>query len=465
MAELRGNLVFLGLIQVFRLAAGVAVNVMIMQVLGVEGYGVYGYVLTLVGLLSFGANMGMSRYLQREIARAPERAGRLVTTGFVAALLLSLITAGVIVTWATLRDGRPEVVGAAALGSVALGLQALVQPPVAWFNGTRRMKLALPGALFGRILLVVGTAAALWTDHGVMGVFAAQVVDALAGLAISAVIALRGVEGPGTSVAEVRELVRSCLPFGLNALFGSIYLSVDVLVLQEVCGDREVGIYRGAVMLISLFPIVADSFTTGIYPRMALHLGDPERAGAELRFVSRVLLALSVPAAVGGLLVAEPLMVFIGGEPFSVSALPFMVLAPMLPLRFLNNGTAMTLSALDRQPDRTRGVFVAALLNLAANLVVVPHYGAVGAAATTLGTEVMLTFWFRWHVRGLAVGVGLLDSLWRVALPALAMGAVVWLLDSWHVVLVVLCGALVYGALALLTRGIQRADLRRLAKV
>jgi len=451
---------------VVRLGAGLGVNVLLMRGLGVEGYGVYGYVLTLVALCSFGASLGMERLLKREIARDPDRLARSCATGLAATSVLAVLTGLVIVGAAWGLDGRSEVVWAAALGAVALGLQASSQVIESAFHGLRTMRPAVGAQVAGKLVLLTATAALLWSGAGVAAVFGAQVLDALVAFGGMAWAARKlDLRGFGTSVAEVRVLAREALPFGLNLLFGSVYLSVDVLLLAQLRGDTEVGIYRGAVMLITLFPVIANTLTTGLYPRMAQHLGDAAAAGAELRFASRVLLAISVPAAVGGMLVAEPLMVFVGGAAFAVSAAPFLVLAPLLPLRFLNNATAMTLSSLNRQGARTRGVAVAAVVNLVANLLVIPTWGAVGAAATTLGTEVLLTVWFRWHVRGLVQDVKILDSAARVALPALVMGLVVWVFPPVHVVLTVAVGASVFAGLGLLTRAWHPRDLRELRRV
>ena len=467
MAE-RNNLASLGLIQGLRLAAGLAVNVLIMRSLGVDGYGVYGYVVTLVGLLSFGANMGMGRLLQREIARDHASAGPRVATGLATGVLLSIVTSVVIVGWAVVSDGRPVVVMASALGALAVGGQALVTVTVSVFHATRRVRLGVPGMVAGRLILVLGTVVlVVGYQFGVVGVFVAQVLDAFVTLSIVGAICWRELDTSTlkTSWADVRALVVEAFPFGMNALFGSIYLSVDVLLLAHMRGDTEVGIYRGAVLLIALFPVLADTFTTGVYPRMATWVGKPDEAGRELRFVGRVLLAISVPAMVGGVLVAEPLMVFVGGSDFARSALPFLIMAPMLPLRFINNGVGMTLSALDRQGDRTRGVMLAAALNLGANILVIPQWGAAGAAATTLLTEVCLAIWFHWRVRPLVVDVGLVGSLGRALLPALVMGGVILLLPPIHVTLVIAIGILVYAIGAFATRAVRRDDLARLRRV
>ena len=296
-APRRGNLIFLALAQVFRLGSGLAINILLMRALGLEGFGVYGYVMTLVGLLSFGASLGMERLINRELSRAPERADELVSAGLVATCGLSLLTGLAIVSAAALLDGRPEVVLAAGLGSLALALQSLATIPEAAIHASRRMRLSVRGHLVGRVALVAVTVAALLAGGGLASVFIAQVCDALLTAAIIGQMYRRhlsqGLAWPARGA--VRQLAREAVPFGLNLLFGSIYLSVDVIILAWMHDDAEVGTYRGAVMLITLFPVIANTLTTGVYPKLSRHLGDPEAAGAELRFVSRVLLAVSLP--------------------------------------------------------------------------------------------------------------------------------------------------------------------------
>jgi O-antigen/teichoic acid export membrane protein len=463
----RGNLVVLGLSQLFRLGSGLAINVLLMRTLGVEGFGVYGYVMTLVGLASFGATLGMERLINRELSRAPERAAALVSTGLAATGALSLLTGILITLTAAGLDGRPEVVLCAALGATALGLQSLAAIPEAAIHASRRMALSVRGQLVGRVALVTVSVVLLLSGAGLVSVFVAQVTDGLLTLSIILAMFRRHLTPRWVPPrpADIRALVTEALPFGMNLLFGSIYLSADVLILAWMHDDEEVGVYRGAVMLITLFPVIANTLTTGIFPKMARHLGQPEQAGAELRFVSRVLLAISVPAAVGGMMVAEPLMVFLGGSAFAVSATPFVIMAPLLPLRFLNNGFATTLSALNRQEDRTRGVFLAALLNLGANMAIIPAHGAAGAAATTLATEVVLLLWMGWRIRPVVSGLRLGGVLLRVGVPAAVMAAALLLLPEVHVVVTIAAGVVVYAGAGGLTGAWRPRDLVALRRV
>jgi O-antigen/teichoic acid export membrane protein len=125
----------------------------------------------------------------------------------------------------------------------------------------------------------------------------------------------------------------------------------------------------------------------------------------------------------------------------------------------------MTLSALDRQSDRTRGVFYAALFNIAANLLVIPRFGAVGTAATTLVTEVLLAVWLRWRVGPLVERLSAGSAALRVGVPAAVMGLVLATLPSLPVLVAIGVGAAVYGVTGSLTGAWSWADLPRLRSV
>ena len=462
-----GNLKSLGLIQVFRLASGFAINILLMRGLGVEGFGVYGFVLILVGLASFGTSLGMDRFIKREIARQPELTGRYVSTAIAATLLLSAITFVLIVGWVWVSDGRPYVALAAGVAAVAQGLRTLTLTPVAAFHGVRRMNLGVLGEGVGRTILVAATGLFIFLGLGVVAVFVAQVMDTAATFAIMWWTYRKHIstERFSTSWAQIVKLLRESIPFGLNNLFVSIYLSVDVLLIGVLRGDHEVGLYRGAVMLLSLFPIVADMISTGLYPKMARHLGDKEAAGRELHQASRVLLAVSVPAAVGGMMVAYPLLVFIGGEAYGASAVLFAVMVPLLPFRYLDNCYGMVLQTLNRPGDQTRGSLLATVVNVTACALLIPKYGALAAAGTTVLTEVVLLAFLSWRVAPLVARPSMLRTLIRVGVPVVFMALAIHLLPEWHVLITIALGGAVYAVVGFATGAWHPRDLAYLKRV
>jgi O-antigen/teichoic acid export membrane protein len=460
-----GNLVALGLGQLFRLGSAFGVNVLLMRHLGVEGFGVYGYVMTLIGLVGAFASVGMERLINRELARDGSKRAALVGSGLLATALLSLGCGALAVGWAAGVDGRPAVIGATALAAVAMGLHALAAIPEAAFHADHRMGPSARGQMAGRVALVAGTAAGVGLGFGLQAVFWAQVLDGLVTLLWIGRAAWGWMGAPAPDRATARRLVREGLPFGLQLFFGAVYLSVDVLLLELLAGDAAAGTFRGAVMLITLFPILANTLTTGYFPRLARRLGDPAGAGEELGFLCRVLLAVSLPAAVGGALVAGPLLQLVGGDGFAASAAPFAWMCALIPLRYLNLALSTGLSTLDRQGDRTRAALGSALLSVALNAALIPRFGVMGAAWTAIAVEVAQALWLRTRLRGVAEGLGLGPSAARSGLGALLMGAAVWALGGQHVLVQIAGGVVVFAVAGRALGAWSPADLRRLRRV
>lgn len=462
----RGNLVALAITQILVSGSGLVIQILLARYLGRESYGTYAFLLSVTALFAFVADMNLQVLLARETARDHGRAARFLGTGLLTATLTSLVAVGLTVAYAAVGDGRGSVVFVAIFAGVALGTTAVQTVVEGVLQGLRRMQPFMVANLVGRTLYVVGTATLLLAGMDLVGVFIAQALGPL----VTALILLRwftrNVEPASIgSLREVGRLVRDAIPFSLNRLFGAIYLVSDVLVVKAFWDDGEVGTYRVATLLLLQLPLLAVMLNRGIFPKLARAVGDVDAAGAEVQFAARILLVVSVPMAVGGLMLAGPLLVLLVGDGYDSAVLPFAILMPLLPVRFVNNLLGNALSALNQQVMRTRATGYAAAVNLAANFAVVPFLGAFGAALTTLGTDTLLLVYQAVRLAPHARGVRIVGILGRLVLPTLAMAAVLWLTPDWHVLLRVLAGAIVYGLGSWALRAWRVSDLRALRSI
>lgn len=459
-----GNVIALAVTRGLRFAAGFGVNLVLAAWLEPKGFGVFGFLTSAMALFLFGSNLGLPLLLGREVARHPEEADELAGRAVTAVGLLSVVTGLVMVGYVSVLDPRPYVLWSAAFASLALAFNSVGQVLGAVFLGRRTASHEVPGALVGRVVYVGATAGLLLGGAGIVGVFGAQALAGAATLVVHVVVYERQVGRLWPRLDGVVLLARRAVPFGLNALFGAVYLQADVQVLKAFHDDAEVGLYQAAALMILHLPVLAQVLNNGLYPRLSRHIGDPVAAGADLGLAMRILLVLSVPIALGGMAMPRDLMALLG-EDYRGAGLALAIMMPLLPLRFLNNGVGMALSALDRQEYRTRAVFLAAVFNLLANVLVIPRWGAAGAAATTLLTELVLVLGFAYGLRGQVVGLQVLRWLSMVLLPALVMLGVVLATAALPVLVRVALGGLVYLPLAHLTRAWSVDDLRELRRI
>ncbi|HMV69216.1 MAG TPA: oligosaccharide flippase family protein [Myxococcota bacterium] len=420
----RGGMVALAASRLAFALSGTIVNLAMARALVREEFGVFRWVSAVVALATFGSNLGLGAFVTQRAAREPARVPKLVPAALRATLLLSSATLLLVVAYVALRDPRPAVLVCGLLAGVGLGVQAMSQVVEGALHGLHHTRAEVPSVLVGRALLVVGSLALLAAGFGLVAQFAVRLIAAAVAWGML-VLALRRVSG-GLDWAHpeppVRDLVAAGRVFGATVLFGAIYAQADVLMIEALVSDAEVARYGAPSSVLLQLALVSNVVTRSFFPRLAAH---PDRARELLRLQTRVLLTAGVPVAAGGLAVASRLVPALFGDPYVDSVLPFQILVCVVPIRFLNNGYGLALTALDQQGRRARIDGLAATFNVLANLIAVPWAGAVGAAATTLLTDALLLVLLRWQLSEAAGGLRELDLVVRAALGAVIMAGLV----------------------------------------
>ena len=231
-----------------------------------------------------------------------------------------------------------------------------------------------------------------------------------------------------------------------------LVLSFDVVLLGLLGKRADVGYYTAAYRVCFLVLGIQVALYAA-YLAAAARADGPAALG---RVVSRSLAlasAVSLPILVGGFLVAEPLMTLLFGPAFAVGAplLRWLLVSISFALGHEAFSGALLASGATRRELAITGT--AAAVNVSANLLVIPAYGASGAAMVTAATEGMALLLFisagrqaRWGVR---VG-GIVPSL---AATAIMAGALLLVGSGPHVLIRIGMAAAVY-VVALLAIGV-----------
>jgi len=252
-------------------------------------------------------------------------------------------------------------------------------------------------------------------------------------------------------------------PLFVNQLLQGLFFWVDALLLPGLAGNAVAGVYAAAYKVAGGAGIVSSSFTLALFPRLARAT---DFAGA-YRLALRVLLQVAFPLAAGIALLAEPIVAVVGGRDYLPdSAIALAILICYLPLSYANGLTQYMLIAAGRQRLLT-GAFVAALIfNLAANLVLIPRFGYVGAAWVTVASEIVLLVPFRLAAMTAAPGVSLLREARAPLAATLLMAPVVWWLrDSLHPLAAAAAGVGVYTLALWSLGGIDHVQRRLIAQL
>ena len=230
-------------------------------------------------------------------------------------------------------------------------------------------------------------------------------------------------------------------------------------MLLPLAGAVAGGTYAAAYKVSEGAGIVSSTFTLALFPRLS-RSSDPSTNPAQAladayRLPLRLLLQVGFPLAAGIALLAEPVVALVAGREYLPdSAIALSILICYLPLSYANGLTQYVLIAAGRQRLLT-GAFVAALVfNVAANLILIPRFGYVGAAWVTVASEVVLLVPFARAAAKVAPGVSLLREARIPLLATLLMAPVVWWLrDFIHPLAAIAAGLLLIYPTALWSLG------------
>jgi O-antigen/teichoic acid export membrane protein len=255
----------------------------------------------------------------------------------------------------------------------------------------------------------------------------------------------------------VRRLLLAGLPLALGFTITTVYAQLDIVLLQLFKNFQMVGWYSAANKYIDAVAWVPQSAMGVVFPALSL-LGASDRRRLAFAYEKsfKMLALLGLPLAVGLGVMAGPIVHFTRGFEQSIPALQ--ILAPSVVLLFVNNAFIYTLTAINRQLDFTRLALFTLAVNLLLNLILIPPYGYLGAAAASTATEVALFTGGWWLLRrqrlSLAIGSGGARVLASVAI----MGIVVYSIRTWPLVVVIALGAAVYVAALIALRALNAEE-------
>jgi O-antigen/teichoic acid export membrane protein len=219
----------------------------------------------------------------------------------------------------------------------------------------------------------------------------------------------------------MRRLGRSGFPLLLNSLLLTVFFRFDAVILRAVAGDAVLGLYDAAYKVIAMTQIIPPYVVGALFPLLAQRAAHQRELLAPL--VARAIGVLQWVAWFGVVIItlmADELIWVLGGKAYLPGAAQALrVLIWYLPLSYTTGVLQYALIAIQRQKTITLAFAVGTIVNIGCNLVLIPYYGAIAAAAVTIATEValMVAVWPTLRAAGLYLP-------WRTLLVA-SGGAIV----------------------------------------
>lgn len=362
-----------------------ATSVLLVRHLGSAGFGEYAFVYAFVGLFTWLATFGMENIVVREASKEPSEAGEIWGSAFVTAALAS-VAAAALAFGIALASGYTtgKLLFLAGIEIIALATPRLVlvafQVHLQQWKGVAT-NLARQGAwLVAVVILVRGGASVgqliFW-----------RVVIAAVETAINVYLARNLLGRPFRfSRPRFRYLLGEGWPLALTYLSIGIYHRIDRVLLEHFVGPAELGYYAAADNILAFFSLVPLAFMMSVYPILCRRIDQPLAFDRIARSSYRITLFWVVGACGTLYGISYPVVTALYGDEFAFTARLINIL--LLSQFATTYGVVISQVMIARSQQRliTITTVVGAVINVGANLYVLPRWGAVGAGWVTVGS-------------------------------------------------------------------------------
>ena len=312
--------------------------------------------------------------------------------------------------------------------------------------------------------------------YGVEGLLWGSVLSTAVALPLLVTISLRGSElkTRGISIPLTLDMARYGFPIAIGNLAAWILSLSDRYILESFRGSHEVGIYsvsyaiseQSLLLIASLFWLAATPIEMSIWENKG------ERASQEfISKLTRYYLLMGIPALVGLSVLAKPVITVLAASGYYQGY----KIIPLVAFSAFILGLQRRFSAgltFHKKTNIIMYSFIASgLLNIGLNFLLVPRYGYMAAAATTLASYAFLLMLMVVTSRHFFVWEFPFKSLGKIAFASAIMGAAVYYAGSFcitsstltNLILSIFLGTVIYSVLLFLLGEINKEEIQEMS--
>jgi len=469
---------------------GLAVVKVSTNYLSLEGYGEYILVYEFLAFFGIAADLGLFTIAVKEMSededRIPKILGNILSLRTIlvfATMALAVLTAFLVPKYADTR-----IPLGVAIASITV-IFTIINGTISSVLQTKlRMEWASLTTVFGRLislglmLYVVFYGFSTDSETGFYMFLVAGVIGNLAMLLSTSYFVRKITPIEYRFDLDLwKEVLIKSLPYGLALILNSIYFRIDSILISFIRDPEEVGVYGVAMKMLEHFAILPLYFMNAVLPVLTKAVKEKsEKYKKIIGYAFDFLAAMSIPMVVGGVVLAFPI-IFIISSPEYLSRLPegfygsdiaLQILIFALLFQFLNVLFAFILIAINKQSKLLYINGAVVIFNIVTNIIFIPEYGFRGAAVTSVISEllILIATWIT-AKRYLDFSINL-KNLVKITFSALVMGAAIYYLQpfmyeiaqAWGVLLLIPTGVVIYIAMLLITKTIDREMLALLKK-
>ncbi len=362
--------------------------------LGPANYGLINYAKSLVAFVVPFAQLGLNQTLVRELIDSPEKEGEILGTSLLmgfSSSVLCIISVGCFVSVA--NGGEPQTLVVCVLYSLSLVFNA-VELIQYWFHSKLQSKIPSIMMLISytvvsayKIFLLVSMKSIYWfaivysIEYGIIG------------LALLGIYGKQGRQRLCFSLSMAKRLLARSRHFILASLMVTVFQNTDHIMLKMMSGDIENGIYSAAITCTGVCQFVYVAIVDSMRPViLANKKNGQDEYENNIAKLYCIITYLTLMQSIGFVIFAKPIVWLLYGSKYMSTVPVLRVLVWYVSFSYMGTVRNVWILAEGKQRILWKINLAGALSNVVMNAILIPVWGAFGAALASLVTQFFTNF-------------------------------------------------------------------------
>ncbi len=365
------------------------VNIYIARYLGPESFGLLSFSVGLVAIVIAASKLGLESILVRELVTCNDDRKGIIYTCFCMIMIASCVSVSLLLTILYVLN-VPErtllyvaILCLGALPQAFLVIEFDFQSQFKAFFSSLAKSTALLISAIVKLLIV-------YYDCGLLYIAIATSIEFFI-IAIFLVIFDSKFNGrlffKGTSFNfdTCRRILKSCVPMVASSVTTVLFMRMDQIILKIVHGDHAAGIYSAMSRIYEMWVMVTVVFCTAILPVLVKHKNESEeKFQSILVLIFRCVFMLTMIFSCIVSIYNKEITLLVYGESFLDGAIVLSILMWSSIFAALGSVTMRYFTVENFEKKIMRRAVFGLVVNLFLNILLIPSYGGLGAALSTL---------------------------------------------------------------------------------
>lgn len=365
------------------------VSILTARYLGPGNYGIISYVNAYVAFFTSLCTLGLNSVIIKDFVDKPEEQGEAIGTSLALRFVSSFFSAVMILCIVRVVDrNEPKTIVIAILCSISLVFQVLDTFNY-WFQSRYASKVtsiatfvAYAATALYRIVLLIFQKDVQWFA------FATSIDYIVLGTILFC--AYKKYNGPKLSVSleKAKSLLGRSYHYILSGMMVAIYGQTDKFMLKQMLDETSVGYYSLASTVNLMWVFVLQAIIDSMYPTiMNLYGKDKKQFERKNRQLYAIVIYVSMVAAVCFVIFAPLVIRILYGEAYLPAVGPLRIITWYTIFSYLGVARNAWIVCMNKQKYLKYMYLSAAFINIGLNYIMIPLWGASGAAVASLLTE------------------------------------------------------------------------------